>query len=119
MLETEHDNLRQALTFCLDAPEGAEKGLQLGAAMQHFWATGIYQRRTRAFDRPSVSSRRAGTYKGAWQILLMARGWSAKSKAMLPGPGLSMKKAWQSTGCRSQRASPVILAIWDGGFQSG
>ena len=37
MLEEEHDNLRQALTFCREEPEGGEAGLRLGAALQGFW----------------------------------------------------------------------------------
>ncbi len=43
VLETEHDNLRVALTFCLEEGEGEraeeseEKGLRLGAALQVFW----------------------------------------------------------------------------------
>jgi predicted ATPase/class 3 adenylate cyclase/Tfp pilus assembly protein PilF len=37
VLEEEHDNLRQALTFCLEEPEGSEAGLRLGVALQDFW----------------------------------------------------------------------------------
>jgi predicted ATPase/class 3 adenylate cyclase/TolA-binding protein len=37
VLEAEHDNLRQALTFCLEEPEGGEAGLRLGAALWQFW----------------------------------------------------------------------------------
>jgi predicted ATPase/DNA-binding SARP family transcriptional activator len=39
VLETEHDNLRQAMTCCLEEAEGVEKGLRLGAALQRFWYT--------------------------------------------------------------------------------
>lgn len=39
VLETEHDNLRQAMTFCLEDAEEVEKGLRLGAALQRFWYT--------------------------------------------------------------------------------
>jgi predicted ATPase/class 3 adenylate cyclase len=39
LLEEEHDNLRLALTFCLEEPEGGEAGLRLGAALQQFWWT--------------------------------------------------------------------------------
>ncbi len=39
VLETEHDNLRQALTFCLEERDGAEKGLRLGDALHDFWWT--------------------------------------------------------------------------------
>ena len=39
ILEEEHDNLRQALTFCLEEAEGGEKGLQLGGTLQQFWWT--------------------------------------------------------------------------------
>ncbi|MCW3052492.1 MAG: transcriptional regulator, LuxR family, partial [Chthonomonadales bacterium] len=37
LLEEEHDNLRQALAFCLEEAEGAEAGLRLGAALFRFW----------------------------------------------------------------------------------
>lgn len=39
ILEEEHDNLRQALTFCLQETEAGEAGLRLGAALQQFWIT--------------------------------------------------------------------------------
>jgi tetratricopeptide (TPR) repeat protein len=42
VLEEEHDNLRQALTFYMEDTEGAqagEKGLRLAAALQRFWST--------------------------------------------------------------------------------
>ncbi len=37
VLETEHDNLRQALTFCLEEADGGQKGLRLGGSLQAFW----------------------------------------------------------------------------------
>lgn len=37
VLESEHDNLRQALTFCLEDAEGGIAGLHLGGALQRFW----------------------------------------------------------------------------------
>jgi predicted ATPase len=36
-MESEHDNLRQALTFCLEQAAGGDLGLRLGAAMNPFW----------------------------------------------------------------------------------
>jgi len=36
-LETEHDNLRQALLFCREDPASAEPGLRLSAALWGFW----------------------------------------------------------------------------------
>ena len=36
-LEDEHDNLRAVLDFCLDAPDGAQIGLQLAGVLQRFW----------------------------------------------------------------------------------
>ena len=45
VLEEEHDNLRQALTFYAEDTQDAEsgeKGLRLGAAMQMFWYTRGY-----------------------------------------------------------------------------
>lgn len=38
-LEIEHDNLRQALAFCLEDSAGAADGLRMGAALQRFWWT--------------------------------------------------------------------------------
>jgi predicted ATPase/class 3 adenylate cyclase len=37
VLETEHDNLRQAIAFCLEETEGTEAGLRLGTALWRFW----------------------------------------------------------------------------------
>lgn len=37
VLEGEHDNLRLALTFCLEDPEESEAGLHLAAALARFW----------------------------------------------------------------------------------
>ena len=37
VLEVEHDNVRSALKFCLEEPEGGEAGLQLGTSLQRFW----------------------------------------------------------------------------------
>ena len=39
VLEEEHDNLRQALTFYVEGAEAGEKGLRLGSAIQGFWWT--------------------------------------------------------------------------------
>ena len=38
-LETEHDNLRQAMAFCMEEDDADEIGLRLGAALQRFWWT--------------------------------------------------------------------------------
>lgn len=41
-LETEHDNLRAALEWCLKDESGAETGLRLSASLQRFWWTRGY-----------------------------------------------------------------------------
>ena len=41
-LELQHDNLRQALAFCLKDEAGGEVGLRLGGALQQLWATRSY-----------------------------------------------------------------------------
>lgn len=37
VLEEEHDNLRVALTYCLEDSQGGEKGLQFGTSLEWFW----------------------------------------------------------------------------------
>lgn len=37
-LETEHDNLRMALNFCMEEPEGIAQGMQLTGALFSFWS---------------------------------------------------------------------------------
>jgi len=39
VLDTEHDNLRQALAFCAERADGGEYGLRLAAALSRFWLT--------------------------------------------------------------------------------
>jgi non-specific serine/threonine protein kinase len=41
-LEVEHDNIRSAIAWCRDDPDGAEAGLRLTGAMGWFWATHGY-----------------------------------------------------------------------------
>lgn len=50
-LETEHDNLRAALDFCLEDPEGGEIGLTLIACLQRFWFVRGYAREGREYCR--------------------------------------------------------------------
>jgi predicted ATPase/class 3 adenylate cyclase len=42
VLETEHENVRQALTFCLEEPGQAQAGLTMAGALQHFWLSRGY-----------------------------------------------------------------------------
>jgi predicted ATPase/DNA-binding SARP family transcriptional activator len=49
VLDNEHDNLRQAIAFSLEEPEGAEAGLRLGAALWLFWDVRSYFREGRAY----------------------------------------------------------------------
>ena len=72
-LEREHDNLRAALDYCVDDPEGAETGLRLGAALQQFWWTHGYltegrERLTALLARPEAQAHtaaRANALNGA------------------------------------------------------
>jgi len=38
-LDAEHDNLRQAMRFCLESADGGEAGLRLAGAIVRFWLT--------------------------------------------------------------------------------
>jgi predicted ATPase/class 3 adenylate cyclase/uncharacterized protein HemY len=38
-VEREHDNLRVALNWCAEDPQGAEPGLRISGALQRFWST--------------------------------------------------------------------------------
>jgi predicted ATPase/DNA-binding SARP family transcriptional activator len=67
-LEVEHDNLRAALTGCLEEPESVEAGLQLAVMMFDFWIVRGYNREgrewlevmlSRAGDVASLMKRRA------------------------------------------------------------
>jgi tetratricopeptide (TPR) repeat protein len=46
-LETEHDNVRAALDWCLEEPEGAQNGLRLGVGLDLFWRVRGYHREGR------------------------------------------------------------------------
>lgn len=73
ILEIEHDNLRQALAFCMEDADGGEAGLQLGGALQQFWwmhghlVEGL-RRLTALLARPNAQKRvkaRASALAGA------------------------------------------------------
>ena len=78
-LETEHDNLRAALDFCLYAPEGALSGLQLAGDLQQFWWLHGHwsegrNRLTAALGRPEaqeVTEERARALIGAGSLTWM------------------------------------------------
>jgi len=78
-LETEHDNLRAALDFCLDSPEGAEAGLRLAGALMLFWWTHGHlsegrERLAAVLARPEAqetTQARAHALKGAGVLALM------------------------------------------------
>jgi len=43
-MEAEYPNLKQAIAFCLEDPEGGEAGLRLGSALQEFlWTRGYFR----------------------------------------------------------------------------
>ena len=72
-LEEDHDNLRAALTYCLDDPEGGEKGLRFGASLVWFWNVHGHQSEGRErlkalLSHPGAQARntaRADTLHGA------------------------------------------------------
>jgi tetratricopeptide (TPR) repeat protein len=80
-LESEHDNLRRAITFCLEEEARAElvegeKGLRLGWALQRFWGTRGYlgegrERLAALLSLPLAQARtraRAGALLGAGNL---------------------------------------------------
>jgi len=63
-LEVEHDNIRSAIAWCRDDPEGVEAGLRLTGAMGWFWVTHGYvnegqQHLAEALARESLSRTKA------------------------------------------------------------
>lgn len=78
-LECEHDNLRAALDFCLNTPEGAQSGLQLAGDLQQFWLVRGYwsegrNRLAAALNRPAaqaVTEERARALLGAGSLAWM------------------------------------------------
>ena len=87
-LETEHDNLRQALTVCLEEGAGAEPGLRLGAALVAFWdirghLTEGRERLTALQARPEAqeyTNARADALNGAgWLACIQGDNASARS----------------------------------------
>ncbi|MCW3096940.1 MAG: hypothetical protein JWL77_2558 [Chthonomonadaceae bacterium] len=55
VLETEHDNLRQALAFCREALEAGAQGLRLSAALWGFWRVRGHLREGRDHFAASLS----------------------------------------------------------------
>ncbi len=60
VLEAEHDNLRQGLTFCLEETEGGENGLRLAGVLPQFWET-----------RGHLSGGRSRLTAGRWYLLIL------------------------------------------------
>ncbi len=95
VLEVEHDNLRVALTFCLEegeserAEESEERGLRLGAALQVFWSVRGHLSEGREqlaalLSRPGAQSRtkaRADALNGAG-VLAAAQGDYAPARSV-------------------------------------
>jgi predicted ATPase/DNA-binding SARP family transcriptional activator len=92
-LETEHDNLHQAVRLCLEQGEIAEIGLRLGAALQRFWQTRGHLTEGREclnalLARPEAAARaraRAAALNGAGRLAAKqgdyasARSWHEES----------------------------------------
>ena len=59
-IEVEHDNMRAALEFCVNAPAGREAGLRLACALARFWEVRGYSREGRGhFDALLAGSKGA------------------------------------------------------------
>jgi predicted ATPase len=75
-LEMEHDNLRQALTFCLEDSESVEAGLRLASAVYQLWSIRGHRNEGRErlmalLSRPAAQNRtqvRAGALNGAGML---------------------------------------------------
>ncbi len=88
-LETEHDNLRQALAFSLEEPEEGRAGLRLGNALSMFWyIRGNFsegrERLTALLSHPLAQERtldRAGALNGAG-IFARIQGDYAESRSL-------------------------------------
>jgi tetratricopeptide (TPR) repeat protein len=78
VLEEEHDNLRQALTFCLEASERGEPGLRLCGALWPFWLMRGYLSEGRDYLAALLSTPEAQAHTKARAEALHGAGVLAK-----------------------------------------
>jgi predicted ATPase/DNA-binding CsgD family transcriptional regulator/DNA-binding XRE family transcriptional regulator len=103
-LEADHDNLRAALAWTVDAGE-AETGLRLATALAHFWYVRGHPSEgrewlegaaERARDRPSLAALRAKALSGA--ALLAAHLGDFAAAIRLGEQGLAIASEFDDTG---------------------
>src|SRR5262249_52870095 len=68
-LEVEHDNLRSAIAWCRDDPEGVEAGLRLTSVMTWFWATHGYLKEGRQHLAEALARDRLSRTKARGEAL--------------------------------------------------
>jgi hypothetical protein len=99
VLESEHDNLRRAITFCLEEEargelvEG-EKGLRLGWALQRFWGTRGYLGEGASVWRLCCRFLWHRRAPGRVRVRCSGRGTSPSLRVTLPRPVPCSRRAW-------------------------
>jgi len=78
-LETEHDNLRAAMAYLLEAPDRSDEALRLGVALREFWFRRGYYSEGSNFLRAAID--RPGAHEPSE---LRARGLRALAQMHLP-----------------------------------
>ena len=127
-LESEHDNMRAALEWCLDDDEeGAEPGLRLSGALGSFWETRGHlsegrQRCAAALSRPDAAAQerteaRAEALRGAG-VLAQIQGDYASAQALFE-EGLAIFREWgDKAGIALSLANLGLVAYNQGDYSS-
>ena len=92
-LESEHDNLRAAMAYLLEKPDGPGEAIRLGVALREFWFRKGYHSEGVNLLRDAIE------HPGAKEpTALRARGLSALAKLYLPGGDISSARACITEG---------------------
>lgn len=109
LLETDHDNLREALRLCVDSPAAREAGLRLAIALTPFWEARGYLSDGRRWLRMLLDE--SGEVSEPWRArALSAAGTLAWQQADYAAARASLEESvavWRKRGERREVAAPL------------